>query len=648
MIKLKSYFSGSILSKMTLISILFFFHMTSFAQTSNSIEEYYFDTGHYIIDLDYVQGKGSNKKIFHTPYNGAIEYRDQNTLLGFTIDPQWNRIIYGDYGDWLKWFGQEGSGSGEFNHPRAIVSEGDYGWIFVADTYNGRIVRLKFDNINNVIDPNEFTLYGSGVLNRPIDLDYDDAGDGYAGNDILWIVDSGLNQIVSYNHYPTAYKRESITSLYNPSSGTLYSDLSGLNGVAIRKNGLANWVNSNVGEKLYLIDWKLRKLFFVDANSISNGLATIISEITYSSGVQLSGVESDFFGDVWVVDIANGELLKYTWDLEYLDELSGLSRPTSVAGVRRHQLNMAITERWTETTGQRTYSQGADIKNLSVSGGQDIANVSLKLTNYSKLVVKMYKGSTLEATLVDNIADGFINASGTQSLNWLKEIPVWGNYTAKVWAYSYDDNAVYHYDSYNFSFALESFANGPSSLGFKQQGTFTAQTTGGSSAPTYQWYKKYDGSTTWYTLGTSQSQTEMMVYTGFTMKVDVTSGNETSTATTYCSSGSGGGGNPKILMLPKSYSLLQNHPNPFNPITTIKYELPEPSIVSIVIYNLLGHEMIRWAKGYEQAGYKDFTWNGKNKLGQNVPTGMYIYKLSATSLESNKVFTENRKMVLLK
>ena len=133
------------------------------------------------------------------------------------------------------------------------------------------------------------------------------------------------------------------------------------------------------------------------------------------------------------------------------------------------------------------------------------------------------------------------------------------------------------------------------------------------------------------------------------MKVVVSSGGETSAQTLYCASGSGEGGfNPKVLILPESYSLSQNHPNPFNPVTTIKYEIPEPSAVSFVVYDLLGHEIIRWEKGYEQAGFKQFTWNGKNKYGQIVPAGMYFYKLMATSLESKKVFSENRKMVLLK
>ncbi len=100
--------------------------------------------------------------------------------------------------------------------------------------------------------------------------------------------------------------------------------------------------------------------------------------------------------------------------------------------------------------------------------------------------------------------------------------------------------------------------------------------------------------------------------------------------------------------VPESYSLLQNHPNPFNPSTMIKYELPEPSSVSMVIYDLKGNEIMSWVDGNEQAGYKRRTWKGTDAFGNKVPSGMYIYKLTAKSLESDQIFIESRKMVLMK
>jgi hypothetical protein len=100
--------------------------------------------------------------------------------------------------------------------------------------------------------------------------------------------------------------------------------------------------------------------------------------------------------------------------------------------------------------------------------------------------------------------------------------------------------------------------------------------------------------------------------------------------------------------IPREFGLSQNHPNPFNPTTTIKYELPEPSYVSMVIYDLMGHKVIKWENDYEDAGFRHINWDGTNVNGIPVPSGIYIYRLTARSKESDQVFTQSRKMVLLK
>ncbi len=194
------------------------------------------------------------------------------------------------------------------------------------------------------------------------------------------------------------------------------------------------------------------------------------------------------------------------------------------------------------------------------------------------------------------------------------------------------------------------FATGPSSLGFLVTGTFSANQTGGypNDSATYKWYKKEDGVSTWSFRGTGSSHDDKMINTNFTLKVVMTKGGETTEATKYVTYGSGGGFDPKILMLPESYALSQNYPNPFNPITTIKYELPEASSVTLVIYDLRGIEVTRWTNGNESAGYKRKTWDATDKHGNKVPAGMYLLKMTAESKESRQVFTETLKMVLLK
>jgi len=94
--------------------------------------------------------------------------------------------------------------------------------------------------------------------------------------------------------------------------------------------------------------------------------------------------------------------------------------------------------------------------------------------------------------------------------------------------------------------------------------------------------------------------------------------------------------------VPVIYSLYQNHPNPFNPVTTLRYDLPENSFVNINIYDLMGRNIRSLVKSQQTAGYRSIQWNATNNLGEPVSAGMYIYMIQAGE------FRQARKMVLLK
>ncbi len=94
--------------------------------------------------------------------------------------------------------------------------------------------------------------------------------------------------------------------------------------------------------------------------------------------------------------------------------------------------------------------------------------------------------------------------------------------------------------------------------------------------------------------------------------------------------------------LPREFALSQNYPNPFNPITVIKYQLPKDCKVSLDIYNVLGQRVIRLVNQAQKAGYYTVRWNSKNKIGQEVTSGIYFYRLKAGR------FTQVKKMVVLK
>ncbi|MBC8346988.1 MAG: S8 family serine peptidase [Candidatus Marinimicrobia bacterium] len=198
--------------------------------------------------------------------------------------------------------------------------------------------------------------------------------------------------------------------------------------------------------------------------------------------------------------------------------------------------------------------------------------------------------------------------------------------------------------------------SGPGELLEGNTGTWTANVTGGENGIpySYAWEKKNDGSNQWYPLGTSQSQSVTMGSVSFTLMVTATQGTEYSNNTTYYVFRTGGGGFFRQAnadhngSIPEIFSLSQNYPNPFNPITTIKYELPVASSVSLVIYDLRGNEVTRWVMANETAGYKRKTWNATDKHGNKVPAGVYLLKMTAESKKSQQIFTETRKMALIK
>jgi hypothetical protein len=93
---------------------------------------------------------------------------------------------------------------------------------------------------------------------------------------------------------------------------------------------------------------------------------------------------------------------------------------------------------------------------------------------------------------------------------------------------------------------------------------------------------------------------------------------------------------------PQGFALEQNFPNPFNPTTTLRFDLPEVSSITLTIYNMLGQKVRTFNMQSTPAGYHSVTWDATNDLGEQVGAGVYLYQLRA------KQFVKTRKMVLLK
>ncbi|MFQ6617855.1 MAG: T9SS type A sorting domain-containing protein, partial [Fidelibacterota bacterium] len=94
--------------------------------------------------------------------------------------------------------------------------------------------------------------------------------------------------------------------------------------------------------------------------------------------------------------------------------------------------------------------------------------------------------------------------------------------------------------------------------------------------------------------------------------------------------------------LPGKFSLSQNYPNPFNPETRIRYTLPKETAVEIKVYNILGQHVITLVDGVQEAGSYSIIWDGVNKYGNEIASGIYFYKMETPEFKSIK------KMVIIK
>jgi len=85
-----------------------------------------------------------------------------------------------------------------------------------------------------------------------------------------------------------------------------------------------------------------------------------------------------------------------------------------------------------------------------------------------------------------------------------------------------------------------------------------------------------------------------------------------------------------------------NYPNPFNPVTKLRYTIPKNSLVSIIIYDMLGRQVKTLVNQTQNAGYASVIWDATNDYGKPVSAGIYLYQIQTGE------YIQTKKMVLLK
>ncbi|MDI6804869.1 MAG: S8/S53 family peptidase, partial [Bacteroidota bacterium] len=247
------------------------------------------------------------------------------------------------------------------------------------------------------------------------------------------------------------------------------------------------------------------------------------------------------------------------------------------------------------------------------------------------------------------IGAGTLTSSSVELRTWVYEISRSGG-SYYGWYPCRPENVNFAYTIHRHVYPLSVSISGPNTVYHADPKgrapncySWTANISGGAPPYMYTWYKNDAG------VGTSSSYSECFSWNGysgasyqFTLRVNVVDAiSQTATASLVVTAYNSGGGLEPIAqyiqVLPEEFNITQNHPNPFNPVTTIRYELPEVSNVVLKIFDILGKEVATLVNGVQDAGYKEIVFDASR-----LTSGVYLYKLQAGS------YTNVKKMVLMR
>lgn len=192
--------------------------------------------------------------------------------------------------------------------------------------------------------------------------------------------------------------------------------------------------------------------------------------------------------------------------------------------------------------------------------------------------------------------------------------------------------------------------SGPTQLASGVTGYFNSSVIGGITPYHYNWQMYVPSliralpTNQWVSIGTDSPNTNISYTRDFKVRCRVTDATNTTITSNEIYVHVSGSRSMQLSKdsdeqtdAPESTRLEQNHPNPFNPSTVIKYSLSEPSFVSLKVFDTLGQEVANLVNEQKPAGSFITTFNAAD-----FPSGLYIYKLQTNSL------TEIKKMLLVK
>jgi hypothetical protein len=374
-----------------------------------------------------------DEEILRYPVKGCISYvpnseTETQCVVTFIVDHTFDGILYRDEWDAIfRSYGHHGYGNGpEFFSPTSIDVYTDqhlfgswsYFWVFVADWWNDRIKRLKY-NWDTKLWTDMGPITGNGLY-RPIDLDYHNGGDfEEETDDHVWVLNSNclVKLFTPGGDYVMTYGSQ------GSGVGEFQSPTALVCGRASSSPdpGFQPYANTNY---LYVADAGNDRIVQLKIVGTNLEWYRESSNPLFSEAVDL---ETDNFGNLWVV-LSTGGVLKYTKDLDYLAAFGSegfgpnqFYEPYCISNIggRLCVGELLVTESWEDSSGIQRYIPGASIEDLWVTTFvvADVCwcAISFRLAEYSRVALAIYNEDN---ELQCSWAPGSVMSSGTQTVYW--------------------------------------------------------------------------------------------------------------------------------------------------------------------------------------------------------------------------------------
>jgi len=639
-----------------------------------------------------------NRKLFSMPTGSTLFAKLQQfdtapyfqaSYVQFVTDPAWNRLVYGDYQNWIKAYDAAETGLA-LNRPQGIVVD-PQGIVYVADMGNSRVLALKLSGPAKDLKLSYLATIGGNTLSQPTELAWDDRGTIFdPSDDLLWAIDRSANALLAFR--TARPEDDAVITFMTPN----FVDLAALAIGRFEGRSDGNIYVADAGAR------QIHRLFF-DGEKI-----TVINAYQGETEMVPSALATDHWGNVYLANESYRKIQKFSPALAPLAELN--SDDANFQPLRFQPLFGSVTtsanqnlwsgydqafllEKWTDNSGARRYELGIDFHLTELRVTADLANLTLagKITDPGRLKIELVPLKNNLPAIV--IAEAWHN-SGNVQLNWNRRLPngemiAPGYYKLRqglrstyekpeifnaspvfyLPLYYYDDcgvigrdahllrgsrltthgetvvtdaeAVVYQFKNLNPALAYEVKASYFSGAGPVEQSLYAEQNLIHPAVMA----DRAPRSTEWLAIPAAAIADRTL-----DLRFVKTGGSsDASVAEIWLREANYDPNHPPALEtaaeeIPREFALQQNYPNPFNPSTIITFSVPENyrGYVSLRVYDMLGKVVRELVAGDLAPGNYRQVWDGLDHSSRRLASGLYMYQLRAGN------FSATRKLVLMK